>query len=71
MTTAATKTYEIVLLPGDGVGPEVTHAARDVLRVIGDFYGHHFVFTEHLIGGAAIDATGEALPIETREACLA
>ena len=53
MSTAATKTYNIVLLPGDGVGPEVTRAARDVLRVIGDFYGHHFEFAEHLIGGAA------------------
>ena len=42
----APKTYNIVLLPGDGVGPEVTRAARDVLSVIGDFYGHHFSFTE-------------------------
>ena len=47
------------------------HARRRVLSVIGDFYGHTFRFTEHLIGGAAIDATGEALPTETREACLA
>ena len=36
MSTAATKTYNIVLLPGDGVGPEVTRAARDVLSVIGE-----------------------------------
>ncbi len=70
MTTAA-ETYTIVLLPGDGVGPEVTRAARDVLSVIGDFYGHHFVFSEHLIGGAAIDATGEALPQGTQDACVA
>ena len=71
MSTAATKTYNIVLLPGDGVGPEVTRAARDVLRVIGDFYGHHFEFAEHLIGGAAIDETGEPLPEATRAACVA
>ena len=71
MSTAATKTYNIVLLPGDGVGPEVTRAARDVLRVIGDFYGHHFDFAEHLIGGAAIDETGEPLPEATRAACVA
>jgi len=66
-----TQTYNIVLLPGDGVGPEVTAAARDVLRIIGDFYGHDFRFAEHLIGGAAIDATGDPLPPETTAACLA
>ena len=69
MTTP--RTYNIVVLPGDGVGPEVTSAAVDVLRVIADFYGHDFVFAEHLIGGAAIDATGEPLPEETRAACVA
>ena len=61
MPHAAPKTYTIVLLPGDGVGPEVTRAARDVLSVIGDFYGHTFSFTEHLIGGAAIDAVEAAI----------
>jgi 3-isopropylmalate dehydrogenase len=65
------RTYNIVLLPGDGVGPEVIAAARAVLGVIGDFYGHRFDFAEHLIGGAAIDATGDPLPAETTEACLA
>lgn len=39
--------------------------------MIADFYGHHFAFTEHLIGGAAIDATGEALPQATQDACIA
>ena len=62
-----TKSFDIVVLPGDGVGPEVTAAATDVLRVIGDFYGHTFRFHEHLIGGAAIDATGDPLPPETIE----
>ena len=66
-----TRTYKIVLLPGDGVGPEVTAAAKAVLGVIGDFYGHRFEFAEHLIGGAAIDATGDPLPPETTAACLA
>ena len=65
------KSFDIVVLPGDGVGPEVTAAATDVLRVIGDFYGHTFRFHEHLIGGAAIDATGDPLPAETIEACKA
>jgi 3-isopropylmalate dehydrogenase len=65
------KTYDIVVLPGDGVGPEVTHAAKAVLTVIGDFYGHDFRFQEHLIGGAGIDAVGDPLPQETIDACLA
>jgi len=65
------RAYKIVLLPGVGGGPEVIAAARAVLGVIGDFYGHRFDFAEHLIGGAAIDATGDPLPAETTEACLA
>ena len=68
---SAPKTYNIVILPGDGVGPEVTHAARAVLAVIGDFFGHTFNFSEHLIGGAGIDAVGDPLPQETIDACLA
>tara|TARA_R110002051_G_scaffold1627_7_gene9097 strand:- start:2349 stop:3449 length:1101 start_codon:yes stop_codon:yes gene_type:complete len=69
MTTP--RSFNIVVLPGDGVGPEVTAAAVEVLSVIGDFYGHTFTFAEHLIGGAAIDATGDPLPEETRAACVA
>ncbi len=61
----------IVLLPGDGVGPEVTRAARLVLEAIARRFGHDFAFTEHAIGGAAIDATGEPLPDATLQACLA
>ena len=67
----APRTFDIVVLPGDGVGPEVTDAAQAVLTVIGDFFEHKFRFHEHLIGGAAIDATGDPLPAETVEACLA
>ena len=63
--------FNIVVLPGDGVGPEVTAAAVAVLKVIGDFYGHTFNFAEHLIGGAGIDATGDPLPEATRAACVA
>jgi 3-isopropylmalate dehydrogenase len=55
----------IVLLPGDGIGPEVVHEARAVLEVVAARYGHDFTFTEHAIGGAAIDATGHPLPAET------
>lgn len=55
----------IVVLPGDGIGPEVTAAAVTVLRAVAARYGHHFEFQEHLIGGAAIDATGTPLPEAT------
>jgi 3-isopropylmalate dehydrogenase len=55
---------KIVLLPGDGIGPEITDAAVRVLERLGDFETE-----EHLIGGAAIDATGEPLPQATIEAC--
>ena len=69
MTTP--KTYKIVLLPGDGVGPEVIAATKAVLQIIGDFYDHEFQFSEHLIGGAAIDAVKNPLPQTTIDACLA
>lgn len=63
------KTYTIALLPGDGVGPEVTRAATEVLQAIGDRFHHRFVFDTQLIGGAAIDATGDPLTQETLVAC--
>jgi 3-isopropylmalate dehydrogenase len=59
----------ITLLPGDGIGPEVVSAARDLLSVIGQTFHHQFETHEHLIGGCAIDATGSALPDETLKAC--
>jgi 3-isopropylmalate dehydrogenase len=62
---------QLVTLPGDGVGPEVTAAAVAVLAAVAERGGHHFTFLEHAIGGAAIDATGDPLPEATREACLA
>jgi 3-isopropylmalate dehydrogenase len=65
------QTFKIVLLPGDGVGPEVIRATREVLEVIDDYCGCRFLYQEHLIGGAAIDATGDPLPPETLKACLA
>ena len=52
----------IVTLPGDGVGPEVTAAAVAVLKTVAARYEHVFAFEEQLIGGIAIDATGEPLP---------
>ncbi|WKE66672.1 3-isopropylmalate dehydrogenase [Gallaecimonas kandeliae] len=59
----------IVLLPGDGIGPEVTQAAKVALAAIAQRFGHQFEMTEALMGGAAIDATGEPLPAETLAAC--
>ncbi|MEX0645573.1 MAG: isocitrate/isopropylmalate family dehydrogenase, partial [Parvularculaceae bacterium] len=61
----------IVLLPGDGVGPEVTAAARRVLDKAARRRDIALSFEEHLFGGAAIDATGDPLPKATLEACLA
>jgi 3-isopropylmalate dehydrogenase len=60
---------ELVILPGDGVGPEVTAAAVAVLKAVAAQGGHAFHFAEHAIGGAAIDASGDPLPPATREAC--
>jgi 3-isopropylmalate dehydrogenase len=63
------KTYSIVLLPGDGVGPEVTSVARDVLTAIGERFHRRFVFETHVIGGCAIDSDGVPLPESTLAAC--
>jgi 3-isopropylmalate dehydrogenase len=59
----------IVLLPGDGIGPEVVTATRLVLEAVAKKYGHHFHFSEHLIGGCAIDQFGTALTAEALSAC--
>ena len=62
---------DIVVLPGDGIGPEVTAAAVEVLRAVARRYNHQFRFDEKLIGGAAIDATGTPLPADTLDAAQA
>lgn len=62
--------YRIALLQGDGIGPEITDSAVQVLEQTGERFGHHFVFTPYLIGGAAIDAVGVPLPDETVQGCL-
>ena len=59
----------IVLLPGDGVGPEVVAEALRVLQAVAEGAGHDFTFQNHLIGGAAIDAHGTALGDEALDAC--
>jgi 3-isopropylmalate dehydrogenase len=61
----------IVVLPGDGVGPEVTEQAVRVLREVADIHGHDFHFEEHAVGGTAIREHGSPLPPATLDACLA
>jgi 3-isopropylmalate dehydrogenase len=60
---------KIVVLPGDGIGPEVTAAAVEVLRAIAQQCGHEFAFEEHPIGGLAIDLYSDPLPPPTLVAC--
>jgi 3-isopropylmalate dehydrogenase len=59
----------ITLLPGDGIGPEVTAAAHRVLKEVATRFEHNFEFDVQLIGGSAIDATGEPLPEDTVASC--
>jgi len=62
--------WKITVLPGDGIGPEVTQEAVRVLRSVGDIYGYNFAFNEKQIGGIAIKQSGTPLPTETLDACL-
>ena len=63
--------YNIALLKGDGIGPEIVNSATRVLLAIGKKYGHEFIFTPYDIGGVAIDKHGVPLPEETVAGCLA
>lgn len=64
-------TIRVVVLPGDGVGVEVTTQAVNVLRAVAGAAGMEITIAEHLIGGRAIDETGSPLPAETLRACRA
>ncbi|HLO88935.1 MAG TPA: 3-isopropylmalate dehydrogenase [Nostocaceae cyanobacterium] len=64
-----TQNYRITLLPGDGIGPEIMAVAVEVLKVVGKRFDLQFDFQTALIGGAAIDATGEPLPAATLDTC--
>ena len=61
--------YKIAVLPGDGIGPEITVQAVRVLEAVGRRFNREFKFTEGLIGGAAYDAAGHPLPKETLDLC--
>jgi len=63
--------FKIAVLPGDGIGVEVTREAVKVLEDIGKKYGHNFELKEGIIGGIAIDKTGNPLPEETIAVCKA
>lgn len=62
--------YNIALLKGDGIGPEIVESTCRVLDKIGEKYGHTFNYKPYLMGGCAIDACGEPLPKETVDGCL-
>jgi len=61
--------YSIAVLPGDGIGPEVTAEAQKALRAVAERFGHDFVFTSAPVGGAALDAVGVPLPDDTLNLC--
>lgn len=63
--------FKIAVVPGDGIGPDVTREAIKVMNRIGEIYGHTFEFQTVLAGGAAIDAYGECLPQNTIDVCKA
>jgi 3-isopropylmalate dehydrogenase len=61
---------KIAILAGDGIGPEVTNEAVNILKAVAEFGGHDFTFVPLLLGGVAITATGSPLPTATLDACL-
>ncbi len=66
-----TKQYDICLLPGDGIGPEIIAEGVKILNAVGAKYDTRFDCKESLIGGAAIDAVGDPLPAATLDAAKA
>lgn len=61
--------YNIAVIKGDGIGPEIVTEAQRVLERVGEKFGHRFRFTDVLMGGCAIDQTGVPLPDETVRVC--
>lgn len=64
-------TYSVTLLPGDGIGPEITEATKQVLAAVCERSGFQLELKEALIGGAAIDAANDPFPQESLDQCLA
>jgi 3-isopropylmalate dehydrogenase len=63
--------YSVTLLPGDGIGPEITTATKEVLSAVCERFGFKMDLKEALIGGAAIDAVNDPFPQESLDQCLA
>src|SRR5690348_113346 len=61
---------KIAILPGDGIGPEVTTEAVCVLQRVAEVFGHELQLTSKAVGGAALVASNDPLPDDTLEACL-
>lgn len=61
--------FNIALLPGDGIGPEIVGEAVKVLDAVAKKYGHEFKYEKALVGACAIDATGDPYPSETHAVC--
>lgn len=61
---------KIAVIKGDGIGPEIVTEAQKVLDRVGEKFGHTFLYTDVLMGGCAIDATGTPLPQKTVDVCL-
>ena len=68
---AKSDSYSVTLLPGDGIGPEITEATRGVLEAVADRFGFSMDLKEALIGGAAIDAVQDPFPQESLDQCRA
>ena len=62
--------FNIAVLPGDGIGPEIVEQAIKVLKAVGLKYKHTFNFTEALVGATAIDQVGDPFPEETFQLCM-
>lgn len=60
---------QIAVLPGDGIGPEITESAVEVLKAVAEKYGHKFTFVYGQIGGSAYEETGNPLPDDTLQQC--
>ena len=63
--------YQIAVIPGAGIGPDVVEQTLNVMDKVGEKFGHTFNYTKVLAGGCAIDATGACLPQETIDICKA
>ena len=58
------KNYNVTVIPGDGIGPEIVTEAQKVLNKVGSVFGHEFNYTEVLMGGCSIDKYGVPLTDE-------